>query len=216
MIQGVIFDADGTLLDSTAMWMSAGERYLNTIGVQAEPTLGARLFAMSIQDSIQHLKTHYQLAQTTEEILEGIHKTIWDFYRHEVTLKPGARELLLFLKQQGIPMALATATDRPLIEDALRHTNIFSYFQAIFTCSEVGCGKDKPDIYLQACTALGGDRPNTWVLEDALHGVKSAKAAGFPVAAVYDTMSAAQEESLRVCADLYLQSLSEFVPAVFP
>lgn len=214
MIQAVIFDADGTLLESTGMWMTAGERYLASLGVQADQALGARMLAMTIQDSVAHLKTHYQLTQSPAEILHGIHETIWDFYRHKVTLKPGARELLTCLQEQGVPIALATATDRPLIEDALRHTDTLSYFHSIFTCSEIGCGKDRPDIYLQACQSLGRSVGDTWVVEDALHGVKSAKAAGFPVAAVYDPMSAEHETALRACADLYLHGLFDFMPVV--
>lgn len=207
MQTGIIFDADGTLLDSTAMWIQAGSHYLKTLGIEAHPSLGEVMFSMTLSDSAVYLKQRYPITQTPEEIIVGIHAGIHSFYREKVTSKPGVAAFLEQLHQKGIPMTLATATDRPLIEDGLRHCGLLHYFQGIFTCEEVGLGKDQPDIYLAACACMGTSVSKSWVFEDALHGARTAKAAGFRVAAVCDPISRHHAEELRALADIYLLDL---------
>lgn len=210
MIGGAIFDADGTLLDSTAMWMGVGLRYLNTLGIKADDSLGEKMFSMSLSDSTKYLKNEYQIDLSHEEIAAGINQTIWRFYKEEVKLKAGAKEFLHSLYRLGIPITLATATDRELIEDGLRHTGILHYFDKIFTCGEVGLGKDHPEIYLQARTWMRTNMEETWVFEDAVHGAKTARAAGFMVAGVYDLISHKQQEELKQLSHIYLTDLLNF------
>ena len=107
-------------------------------------------------------------------------------------------------------LALATATDRPLAEAALRRTGLLPYFSCLLTCSEVGAGKDRPDIYFAALAALSAKREETLVFEDAVHAIETAKAAGFAVAAVRDASMAAQAPRIRALADLYLDALNDF------
>ena len=114
------------------------------------------------------------------------------------------------LKARGVRLALATATDRPLAEAALRRTGLLPYFSCLLTCSEVGAGKDRPDIYFAALAALSAKREETLVFEDAVHAIETAKAAGFAVAAVRDASMEAQAPRIRALADLYLDALSDF------
>ena len=106
-------------------------------------------------------------------------------YRDEVLPKPGVAAYLESLKKQGIPMAVATATNRPMVEAALARTGLAGYFKQIFTCTEIGAGKERPDIYLAAAKALGTHPADTWVFEDALYAIKTAKAAGFLYGGVF-------------------------------
>lgn len=210
MISGVIFDADGTLLDSTAMWMQAGVRYLKSLGIDATEALGKKMFSMTLTDSADYLKKVYQIEFSNEEIVAGINRTIRSFYQEEVQLKTGVKEFLESLKKLGIPMTLATATDREVIEDGLRHTGIYHYFEKVFTCGEVGFGKEHPEIYLQANACMRTTKEETWVFEDAVHGAKTAKNAGFLVAGVYDPISKHQQDVLKELSHIYLDDLSNF------
>jgi len=210
VIKGAIFDADGTLLESTAMWMKAGARYLSSLGIEASSSLGDKMFSMTLNDSAAFLREAFQMEESCEEIVAGINGTILQFYREDVSLKPGAKEFLEALHQLGIPMTLATATDRVVIEAGLRHTGILHYFSKVFTCGEVGLGKEHPEIYLQARAHMGSPLENTWVFEDALHGAKSAKSAGLRLAAVYDAVSERQQEALQALSDIYLPDLCDF------
>lgn len=210
MIKGVIFDADGTILDSTQMWMEAGLRYLGTLGIKTDVPLGEQMFSMTLTDSAQYLKNTFQIEYSIEEIISGINQTIRSFYQSQVTLKSGVKDFIESLSALKIPMTLATATDRELIETGLKHTGIFHYFEQIFTCGEVGLGKDQPDIYLQATTYMRTKISETWVFEDAIHGAKTARMAGFMVAGVYDPISHRHQEELRELSHIYLSNLCHF------
>lgn len=107
-------------------------------------------------------------------------------------------------------MVVATSTDRVHAEAALKRTGIYDYFERIFTCSEVGEGKSKPDIYEEAAAELGTKRTATWVFEDALYAIKTAKKAGFRTVGLYDETSKKEQEKIRGTADIYLKEIEEF------
>lgn len=147
MICGVIFDLDGVLLDSMAIWNDLGARYLRGQGLVPEPGLNTILFSMSMEQGAAYLKAHYPLPQSETEILSGIQTMLRDFYYDEVPAKAGARETLAFLQSQGIPMAAATSSPRAHVTRALERLGLLGYLSAIFTTGEVGKSKHQPDIY---------------------------------------------------------------------
>lgn len=202
-----IFDFDGTLFDSMFIWDQAGELYLRGLGKTPLPSTAEDLRTMSLRQAAQYFQTTYALPFPVEEIMEGINRTVEAFYFHDALPKPGVTALLEQLRQAGVAMGIATATDRYQIEAALRRCGLEHYFDAIFTCSEVGHGKERPEIYRMALEHLGADRGSCVVFEDALHAVKTAKADGFPVAAVYDA-SEPRQDQLIALADCYLTDFS--------
>ena len=105
-------------------------------------------------------------------------------------------------------LCLATATDRCLVEAALERCGVLSHFGEIFTCNAVGHGKDEPHIFEAALRFLGTRKPETIVFDDALYAIRTAKEAGFPVAAVYDRHEKAQDQ-IRALADVYLEELTQ-------
>lgn len=208
-IKGAIFDLDGTLFDSNLMWDSIAEDYLKSQGIQPSSDISEAVSAMSIQQVCGYFCAAYGLALSHEEIVNGINRMVEDFYDNRVQLKDGVRETLSRLKKQGVRMCVATATDRYLVEAGLKRTGIWDYFGRIFTCSEVGSGKDEPDIYLQALDFLETDIKETVVFEDALYAVRTAKAAGFTVAALFDASICHQQDVIRKLADYYFDSFVE-------
>lgn len=203
-IAGAIFDFDGTLFDSMSIWDTAGENYLRSLGREPASDLSSTLSAMSLYQAAVYLRETYGLSLCVEEIMDGINKTVEDFYFYSAMPKPGVPEFLERLHLQGIKMCIATATDRYQIEAALERCGLTRYFGEIFTCTAVGHGKDEPHIYEAALEFLGTAKAETLVFEDALHAIRTAKAAGFPVAAVYDPHEPNQAE-VRSTADLCLE-----------
>jgi len=211
MIRGAIFDFDGTLFDSMFIWDTAGETYLRSIGKEPAEDLQSALKPMSLYQSAAYIREHYDIPLSTEDIMDGINRTVEDFYFHTVEPKPGVIVLLEALSRRGVRMCIATATDRYQVEAALMRCGMRQYFSEIFTCTEVGSGKDQPLIFRKAMEQLGTDRSNTVVVEDAWHAIRTAKDDGFLVAAVYDSHESMQS-SIRETADIYLKDYSDLNP----
>ena len=204
----VIFDFDGTLFDSMYLWDTVAESYVRSRGKEPRPTVREEVRALSLLQAAEHLKKEYDLAETPEEIMAGIDRIIEHFYRDEVQPKPGVVPFLKELRAKGVDVCIATATDRYLIESALRRCGIEDLFDAIFTCSEVGHGKDEPVIFRRAMEHFGAQRGSTVVFEDAIHAIETAKKDGFTVAAVFDESEKRQDE-VRALADCYITSFEQ-------
>lgn len=203
-IRGAIFDVDGTLLDSMFIWDTIGETYLRSIGYEPREKLNEVFKNMSLFQAARYYRTEYGVTLSIDEIMNGVNAMLERYYRFEVSLRPGVAELLAQLQASGVKLCIATATDRYLVEAALERCGVLSCFGAIFTCNEVGHGKDEPDIFEEALRFLGTEKAETVVFDDALYAVRTAKEAGFPVAVIYDSHEKNQE-GLRALADFYIE-----------
>ena len=210
MIKGVIFDVDGVLLNSMPVWENLGELYLRSLGIEAEQGLGEILFTMSMEEAADYLITHYGLDKTPDQIISGVNREVKDFYELKVPLKEGVRQYLNEFRERKIPMVIATSGDRKNAEAALQRLKIRSFFQGIFTCSEIGSGKNEPDIYYAAALQLDTDPKQTWVFEDAYHAIRTAKKAGFRTAGVYDKANDRDLAHIWNTADIYLSEFQDF------
>lgn len=204
-IKCAIFDFDGTLFDSMPVWDGVGEIYLRSLGKEPKPGMREDIRALSLDQSARYFQKEYDLTLSTEQIITGVNHIIEDFYIYEVLPKPGVREFLEQLKDAQIPMGIVTACDRFLIEAALDRCGMKHYFAKIFTCDEVGHGKDEPVIFQKAMEYFGAERSTTVVFEDAVHAVSTAKADGFTVAAVFDNSEKRQNE-IRNLSDCYISN----------
>jgi len=210
MIRGAIFDMDGTLLDTMPFWDDVGKIYLKGLGVQAEPSLGKKLFCMTMGQTAEYLKHTYSLSLTPEEIIEGINGTVREFYQKRAALKANVPEFLKQLTERNIKLVLATVTERKLAEAALSRCGILNDFDFMITDAEAGEGKDRPDIYLNAAEKIGTAPMETLVFEDALYAAKTAKAAGFCTVGVYDEVSRDDQQKLQNICNYYIRNFRDF------
>lgn len=209
-LQSAIFDMDGTLLDSMPIWKGLGASMLRQLGIEPAPELEEKLKTLSLRDGVAYCKDYYQLPQTVDQLVGMVFDKIHDFYCEKVQPKPGVEKFLSLLKMEGVWMYVATATDRPLAEAALRHAGIDGYFRGLITSQEVGVGKgESAEIYERAMRRLQSNKKDTVVFEDAYHAIQTAKAAGFRVAAVYDEAEEENQPAIRQLADYYIRSFEE-------
>lgn len=208
-ITGAIFDLDGTLLDSMPVWDTLGNDYLLSRGICARENLSETFRQMTLEEAAQYYRQKYQLKDSIEEIVRGVNKLVDEFYLYKARLKPGAEKLLTKLKEKGVKICLTTASDRFLAESALRRNGVLSFFSELFTCSQVGKGKENPRIYRHALYYLNTEKDSTWVFEDAFHAVRTAKKDGFPVVGVYDPSEENNQQAIRELSDIYLRELTE-------
>ena len=136
MIRAAIFDLDGVVLDSMSIWRDLGARYLLHRGLTPEPGLGELLFAMSMEQGADYLRTHYPLPPE-EDVLADLSAMLRDFYYNEVPEKDGARTALAFLRDRGVAVTAATSSPRSHVTRALERLGLLPYFRAIFTTGEL-------------------------------------------------------------------------------
>ena len=202
---------DGTLLDSMWMWHQVEAEYLKSLEVTLRPDLAEALSSLSFIEVAEYFQAEYGVNKTIEEITIEKNAMMENFYSREVNLKSGVVQVLETLRVRGIKMCAATATDRYLIESALRKTGVLGYFDKIFTCGEEKTSKKTPEIFIRAAAFLGTDISETLVFEDARHAVKSAKNAGFKVVGVYDRAAESHQAEIRELSDYYFVSMDELL-----
>lgn len=209
-IRGAIFDFDGTLLDSMWAWTTVASRYLKAQGITPKDDIDTRIFRMSLADASELIRKEYHLLQEADEIRHGMNGLVEDLYRNTFELKPGVRKLLAELNRRGVKCCLATASDRGIVEPALRRTGIYDDFDFIFTCSELHTDKNDPYIYNYVRSYMDTPKDETIVFEDAYHAIRTAKNAGFTVAAICDPTEAENQSAISSLADYYLQDPTEW------
>lgn len=214
-IQGAVFDVDGTLLDSMYVWKDVGDRYLRGKGIEPHPDMEERVRTMSMPQVAEYCRREYGITDAPQQIIDEINGLVLQSYREEVQPKNGVPELLDALKSQGVKLAVATASDRCLIEAALERTGLMSRFDVFLTCTEVGEGKDSPAIFYKAAELLGCRPEETVIFEDSLYAMKTAKAAGFQVAAIADDSAAHEQEEIQATADWFVEEPAQWLTMFF-
>jgi HAD superfamily hydrolase (TIGR01509 family) len=214
-IKAMIFDADGVLLDSLSVWKELGKRYITDLGYQPVAGMDEILFPMSMEQGAAWLKSRFTLEYSEEKIVMDLKARIRKYYFEEVPAKSGARELLQCLAEQKIPAAVATSSPREHICRALERNGLLSFFDKIYTTSEIGESKHSPRVYLTAAEALGTELSRTLVVEDSLYALQTAGNAGFLTAGIYDALGEPDQEQLKKDAYIYCRDLTELQNYIF-
>lgn len=210
MIDGIIFDIDGTILDSMEMWKNLDLEFLKSMNVTPDPDYTETVNKLTLEEGVTYTKNRYQLPLSEEEIMEIVRRMAMEFYYNRVELKSSAKEFLEELLRRKIPMSVATSSQKDFILHGLRRNGADHYFKEIFSGSDLGVNKYVPDLFLMAAESIGAAPENSWVFEDSYHAMKTAQRAGFKVAMVYDKSNEKfLEETIRE-ADLYLGDLTDF------
>ncbi|MBR6069333.1 MAG: HAD family phosphatase [Ruminococcus sp.] len=210
MIKGIIFDLDGTLIDSMGMWFDIDRRFLAENGVTDPPEgISWKIKQMTIEAAAQFMIDEFGLGMTPEQVIRRIEELVREEYEHHIPLKKGVVELLDFLDGKSIPYGVATATYKGLAVAALRRCGVLDRMAFLLTDKEYPNGKGFPDIFMGAAEMLGTSPAETLVAEDSIHCVETAKNAGFVTAAVYDEASEREWDSIRALADYSFAELGE-------
>ena len=210
-IKAVIFDLDGTLLDSSNVWEKIDKAFFNKRGMDVPPTYVEDIAHIGLKEAAIYTKTTYGFKDSIEEIMEEWRQASIDQYLYKVPLKENAYELLSYLKSKGIKLAVATANDRNLYEPCLKRLNIFDFFDYIADVDHVGAGKNSVKLYDHVANKLNEKRENIAIFEDISVGLKTAYENGFISVAVYDDHSKKEDETKRKYSHLFIYNFNELL-----
>ena len=211
MVEAVIFDLDGSMVDSMWIWRAIDIEYLGRFGIDLPENLQACIEGMSFSETAVYFKERFNLPDDLDTIKADWNRMAWDKYAYEVPVKDGVTELLEYCMEHGIKVGIATSNSRELVENVVKAHKLDWYFDCIMTGSDVEKGKPAPDIYLAVARELGVSPENCLVFEDIIPGIQAGKAAGMRVCAVYDKYSEHQDAEKRTLADYYTYHFKELM-----
>ncbi len=208
-IKAIIFDLDGTLIDSMHVWKQIDIEYMDNKGLELPDDLQTAIEGMSFTETAMYFKDRFGIEDTIEDIKLEWHEMAKHHYRHKIYLKEGVEDLIALFKNKGLKLGIGTSNSHTLTKEILRKHGIYEYFEAIVTSCEVEKGKPQPDVFLKVAELLNVSPEQCIVFEDTYAGVLAAKRAGMKVIAVEDEASLPNKEEIIKLADKYISSFIE-------
>ena len=213
--KAVIFDMDGTLMDSMWMWKDIDIEYLGQVGIPLPEDLQREIEGMGYTETAIYFKERFQLPLTVEEIKSDWNRMACDKYEKQVRLKQGGDRFLHELKRQGVKLGIATSNHIDLAMTALRSNGVDQLFDCVLTSCDVDRGKPAPDVYLAVANTLKVEPKACLVFEDVPNGILAGLGAGMTVCAMEDAYSRDQEEKIRSLADYYIRSFDQVLDQTY-
>lgn len=209
-IDAVIFDLDGSLVDSMWIWTSIDEEYLAKYNLTMPNGFHEAMEGMSFSETARYfLDTFPQLHCSAETVQEEWLHMAFDKYTTQVPLKDGAYDFIQNAKAQGVKFGIATSNTRALVDATLQVLQVADLFDSVRTSCEVKAGKPAPDVYLKVADDLKVNPEHCLVFEDVPMGILAGKNAGMRVCAVDDAFSRPQEAKKKQLADYYIYHFDE-------
>jgi HAD superfamily hydrolase (TIGR01509 family) len=209
-VEAVVFDLDGVLVDSEHVWDEVREELARERGGRWHEGAQRDMMGMSSPEWSRYMHDVIGLEEPPDEISAEVVRRLAARYREKLPLIPGAREAVLRLAERW-PLAVASSSNRPIIDLVLERSGLDSAFQAIVSSEEVARGKPAPDVYLEAARRLGVAPARCAAVEDSHAGILSAKAAGLRVLAIPNRRYPPDPDALAAADDV-LSSLDDLTP----
>lgn len=213
--RAVIFDMDGTLMDSMWMWRDIDIEYLARFHRTLPKNLQLEIEGMGFTETAVYFKETFQLPLTVEQIKDDWNQMAYEKYAKQVPLKKGAREFLQEIKGRGMKLGIATSNHITLVNAALKSNQVENLFDCVRTACDVAKGKPAPDVYLSVADALQVKPEECLVFEDVPMGVLAGKNAGMMVCGVEDVFSAERQSEMRALADYYIHDFYEVLNGTY-
>ena len=210
MIEAVVFDLDGLLIETEEIWDEVREALVRERGGRWTDTAQRDMMGMSSTEWSRYLHDELGLQEPPEELNRLVVERMAEHYREELPLLPGAVQAVERIAARW-PLTVASSSNRPLIDLVLELAGVAPYFRATVSSEEVPRGKPAPDVYLEAARRLGVAPERCAAVEDSESGIRSAKTAGMKVIAIPNRSFPPGDEVLA-SADVVLRSLEELTP----
>ena len=207
--KAIIFDLDGTLLDSMDAWMNVDKKFLAENKIEYPDGLEEKMKTLGYKDACQVFVDNFEINMTGQQVMDRIKELIEGEYRDIIEIKPFVREYIKSRKEKGIKMCVLTACHHSLAKAALERAGIYEYFNFVVSSDEMEISKDNPLIFIKCAEKLNEAISDIIVFEDALHCIKAAKSACLKVIGVYDKANEKDMDKISGYSDMYIKSFEE-------
>jgi HAD superfamily hydrolase (TIGR01509 family) len=212
MIDAVVFDMDGVIVDSEQVWDDVREQLAKERGGRWHEGAQAAMMGMSSPEWSAYMHDEIGLSESPEEINAEVVERMLERYRERLPLIDGAVEAVRRLAPE-FRLGVASSSNRPLIETVLDQAGIAQLFDAVVSSEEVARGKPAPDVYLETMRRLEAEPATTAAIEDSSNGIRAAHAAGMCVVALPNAHYPPAPDALALAAAV-VTSPEELTPAV--
>ena len=213
-IKLVIFDLDGTLIDSTSIWNDVDKTFFARRGCEVPETYGKEIAHIGLKAAAILTKEKYFRNEEIDDILNEWNQLSLEEYKNTIPLKNNAKELLNCLYKNEVKIALATANSEALYLPCLERLNIKDYFSFIIDVNSCKEGKNSSEIYDKVISYFGCTKEETAIFEDSYTAIKTAYLSGYNVVAVYDKCSTKNIEKTKNHSHLYIEDFSEVISLI--
>ncbi len=212
---GVIFDCDGTLLDSMGVWREMESEFARRAGGELSPADKELLTTLTTPEAGRFFHEKFGLGTSSQDVVRMVGEYMMEFYSTRAKARPGALAFVRALFERGVRLSVASSSPMPYLLAGLSHTNFLPLFDAVVSVDDVGKPKREPAVYDRARHLMGTDLSLTWGVEDALYAIGTLKRAGYHTLAVYDCDMSGTYEALAFAAERVVRDFRELDPDGF-
>lgn len=214
-LRGVIFDCDGTLLDSIGVWHEVESNLACRANAQLSRAEVDELTTLTIPEVGAFFHERYGLGESAADVVEMIDASMLDFYQNRAEARPGALAFVQALAERGVVMSVASSSPQAYLQAGLAHTGFLPYLCAVVSVDEVGKSKREPAVFDRAREIMGTAREATWGFEDSTYALRTLRDAGYPTVGIYDCDESGTWEDLSATATHAIKSFEHLTPEIF-
>lgn len=212
---GVIFDCDGTLIDSMDAWRNLEGELGHRAGVELTAEDRQTLCTLNIPESARYFHQRYGLGASSEQVVGMMDEIMLEWYSKHAVARPGALEFIDGLAQRGVVMSVASSSPKPYLQAGLACAGIVPYLAAIVSVEDVNSNKRNPKVYDHTRDLMGTSTLLTWGFEDAVYAIRTLSHAGYGTVGVYDHDLSGTWDQLSSEADLAIRSFEDLSVEAF-
>ena len=211
-IEAVIFDLDGTLVDSEPVYLEADQKLLSQYGIDVDMTFKSKYVGRAAGEMLQEIKAMYHLRETVDELIDRKNAIYLELARTKTSVFPEMKKFVGLLRDENYPMAVASGSSQEVVDEILNITGMHPYFQSAISSASVKRGKPAPDVFLEAAKRLGTAPEKCLVIEDSHYGVEAAKNAGmYCIASPFIVKGTPMHESFYKADLLFEKGIGAFM-----